>query len=108
MPDVPLKIQKNQIHFYENQEVEPGVFKDVLQFGLKCTLGAYEDLPTYGIRIEVDPGTPITCTMVNQAIMTKVNEFLAQKAIDDQKVQEFNNCPGVTEDSKWLYVTISV
>jgi len=108
VPDIPLKIQKSQIRFYPNQEIEKNIFKDILHFDLKCTIPAYENLPTYLVEIKVDPGTPITCGMINSAIIARVNEFLAQKALNDQKIQDLANCPGVTSDASWFYVTVSI
>jgi len=108
MPDVSLQIQKSQVHFYPNQEVEPGVFKDILQLGIKSTLPAHVDLPTYGIRIEVDVGVPITCAMIQAELQAKVEAFIEQRDRDIAARNQLGACPGVTEDNKWFYVTISV
>lgn len=108
MPDIPLRIQKSQVHFYENQEVETGVFKDILQLGLECVGEQYKDLPTYGIRVEVDPGTPITCAMIKTALDNKIAEVKAQMSRDSTAREQLGNCPGVTEDADWFYFTVTV
>lgn len=108
MPDILLKIQKNQVHFYPNTEVAEGVYKDELRIGLKPTAPAYEDLPTYGITIQVDPGVTITCGMIQSAIQAKVEAFMEQRDRDIVARNQMGNCPGVTEDPDWFYVTITV
>ena len=112
MPDISLKIQKNQVHFYPNVEYDPkndpGVLKDVLQLGVKSTLPAHANLPTYGVKVVVAPGTPITCAMIQAELQAKVEAFIAQRNRDIIARNQMGNCPGVTEDPDWFYVTITV
>lgn len=112
MPDVSLKIQKSQVHFYPNQNIaepdETPVYKDVLQLGVKSTLPAHSDLPTYGIRVEVDVGVPITCAMIQAELQAKVEVFMEQRDRDIVARNQLGNCPGVTEDGDWFYATVSV
>jgi hypothetical protein len=112
MAKVSIRIQKNQIKFFENVEIDPinqpGVLKDVLQFGLESMEPQHKDLPTYGIRVEVDPGTPITYQDLQTAIEAKVAEIKAQFALDKAKRDWMGNAPGITEDENFFYATITV
>jgi len=108
MPDYPIKIQKDFVHFRSNVEKEPGVFKDQFSFGFKLTAPEYAWLPTWGIQIEVDVGTQITPQMLNAELQTKITEILANCNLDQAARQKVRNVSGVTEDGDWFYATVSV
>ena len=98
-----IKIQKNQIRFHPNQEVEPGVFKDVLSFGI--TSVDFES-PTFGIQVQVDPDVTITATMISTAIENRVTDILAQRQLNLAAQDQMVALSGVTESNGYLFADI--
>ena len=98
-----IKIQKNQIRFFKNQEVSAGVFKDVLELGVMPT---DLDSPTYGVRVEVDVDTNITGSMISQGIVDRISLITQQRQYNNQARAKVEALPGVTSDDDYVYADI--
>ena len=78
--DIKVKIQRNQIHHWVNEDLS-----ELLQFDM--SLPEYPSLPTYGMRVDF----PITKQKVLNAIKAKltiVKEQIARDATIRQSIED--------------------
>ena len=93
------KIQRNQIRYYKDQPVydeagnPTGELKDSLQLGIRFT--EYDDLPTYGINVNVtglttNPEIRAAIVVEIEALQTKVQGQIVDNNIARQYFDDWN------------------
>jgi len=93
------KIQRNQIRYYKDQPVydeagnPTGALKDSLQLGIRFT--EYDDLPTYGINVDVTglttkPELKAAIVVEIEALQTKVQGQIVDNNVARQYFDDWN------------------
>lgn len=100
-----IRIQKNQVRFFQSREIEAGVFKDVLEFGIQRRDGKGA---TFGVQVQKDvgQGQNITGAEIASAIASCITELQAQQALNATALTKVEALPGVTLDTTYLYAEI--